>query len=466
MKINRPFRFGRVPVARLWPNLRQPDLLPVQLARVCAAICFVAGVARGAEGILSNGVGARSMGMGGADVGFAQGPLSALGVNPAGLSLLKGPVLDAGFTAAIPTGEFTSRFGSGGDLENRFEIGPDFAFGMPLPSSPVSVGVGLIPAVGLAAHWRYLDPPGGADGGTTYGFQRDNSEVSLLRTAVGASVAFSRWFSAGATLGIDYNENLLQTPYVFQSQPVLRGLKTLLDLQTSGWGLNGGFGVLIRPSDTVQIGLSYTGPTSITSRGSASGNAWAQLQALKLNARSDFNYSAEVDTKFPQMVSGGVSWQFQPKWRLALQIDWVNWSDAFDVLPVKLSGGNNGDINGLVGSSNIEDDVPLHWRDQVVYRVGLEYAVTEKLRLRGGYAYGRSPVPNETLTPLTAAIPEHTLTVGAGYRWQCLDLDLAYQWDLPVTRTLGPSDLRSGEYSFSSTQVAVHWLSLTASVKF
>ena len=224
---------------------------------------------------------------------------------------------------------------------------------------------------------------------------------------------------------------------------------------------------MIRPNDKVQIGISYTGPTSITTRGSASGNAAAQIQSLGLTgARPDFNYAAEVDTQFPQMVSAGVSWKFHPQWRLALQVDWVNWSDAFDVLPVKLRNGNNANINGLVGSANLEDDVPLRWRDQVVYRIGFEYEATESLRLRAGYAYGRSPVPSETLTPLTAVIPEHTLTVGAGYRWRWLDVDLAYQCDLPETRTLGQSALRSGEYSFSSTKVAIHWVALTASVKF
>lgn len=436
-----------------------------------AAPLFIASAssAFAATGVYTNGVGARSMALGGADVAFAEGPLAALGVNPAALCSLQSPTLDIGFIGAVPTGEFTSKEGHGGDIQNRFTAGPELAFGLPVGSSPVSFGIGVIPTSGLDAHWRYRDPKGGLDGHTSYGVQRNNSEVSLLRTAAGASFAFSRWFSIGGSVGLSYNENLLQTPYIFQTQRALRGIKTLLDLETSGWGINGSTGMLIRPCDNLQIGLSYQSPTEVDSRGSASGNARAQLNSLGpafAKVRRDFYYNAEVDTKFPQMVSGGISWKFYPKWRLALQADWIDWSDAFDVLPVKLTRGNNKDFNGLVGANHLEDYVPLEWRDQVVYRAGVEYALTESWTLRTGYAYGRSPVPNQTLTPMTAVIPEHTITAGVGYRWRCIEIDAAYQWDLPITRSVGHSDLLDQEYSESQTRIGIHWVTLTTSVHF
>lgn len=227
--------------------------------------------------------------------------------------------------------------------------------------------------------------------------------------------------------------------------------------------------MLFCPADQFQIGLSYQSPTEVDSRGSVSGNANAQLRSLGgpfANARPDFHYNAEMDRTFPQKILGGVSWKFHPRWRLALQADWVNWSDAFDVLPVKLTKGNNADLTRFVGSSHFEEDILLRWRDQVVYRAGVEYALTEAFFLRGGYAYGRSPVPDETLTPLTAVIPEHTLTAGAGYRWRCFQFDLACQWDLPTTRHVDRSALLDGEYSQSRLRVGAHWFGLTTSVHF
>jgi long-chain fatty acid transport protein len=182
--------------------------------------------------------------------------------------------------------------------------------------------------------------------------------------------------------------------------------------------------------------------------------------------RHDFHYNAEVDNTFPQMVSGGLSWKFLPQWRLALQTDWVNWSHAFNTLPVKLSDGNNRDLNAFLGKNALQDGIPLQWRNQFVYRTGIEYAVTKSLTLRAGYAYSRSPVPDQTLTPLTAAIPENTVSMGAGYRWGRYGVDVAYQWDLPVSRSVSNSSILSGEYNYSSTLVGIHWIALTASVQF
>ncbi|MEI6351408.1 MAG: outer membrane protein transport protein [Verrucomicrobiota bacterium] len=421
------------------------------------------------EGDYSNGIGARSMALGGADVAFPEGPLSALGVNPAGLSLLKDPTLDAGLTSGVVLGHFSSRVSDNGELGKRFGIGPNIAFGLPLESRPVSFGIGIIPLIGLNSHWRYLDPPGGIDGKTSYGVQSNIAKAILLRTAVGMSIELSHWFSIGGALGVDYNENRFQTPYVFQTQPALRGLKTVLDLKTNGWGVDGSVGMLIRPTDQLAFGLSYQSPTNVDTHGTLSGNGKAQLRSLGgpfANLRPDFQYNAELERTYPQKLLGGVSWEFHPKWRLALQVDWINWSDAFDVLPLKLTKGNNADINRFVGANRFEEDTPLRWRDQVIYRAGVEYLLTDAFLLRCGYAYGRSPVPNETLTPLSAVLPEHTLTAGAGYRWRWLQVDLAYQWDLPTTRHIEKSALLGGEYSDSSTRIGIHWIGVTTSVHF
>jgi long-chain fatty acid transport protein len=178
-----------------------------------------------------------------------------------------------------------------------------------------------------------------------------------------------------------------------------------------------------------------------------------------------FHYDADVRNIFPQEVSAGMSWKFDPQWRLALQIDWANWGDAFNTLPVSLKNGSNAGVNGALGSA-FEDKVPLNWKDEFVYRAGIEYDVTKKLALRAGYAYGQSPVPNSTLTPMTAAIMENTFTVGAGYQWKYVALDVAYQYDLPAERHVGTSGLLSGEYSNSSTSVSIHTLALTARITF
>ncbi|HEX4086770.1 MAG TPA: outer membrane protein transport protein [Chthoniobacteraceae bacterium] len=440
--------------------------------RILAAFIAIAAIPpalRASEGLYGSGADARAMGMGGAEVADPGTALGAMGGNPAALSLFNSPEADAGLVGASAYGKYTSRTGDTGVLSTDFNMGPEGALSMPIPHTPLTVAFGVIPEIGLDAHWNYNDPPGGLGGTASYGYQRDNSEIEDIKFAFGLSVQITRQLSIGGELGLDYNENLLQTPYVFQSQPVLRGFKTLLDMTTYGWGANGTAGILYKPADTVSIGLSYESRTIVKTYGEATADASAQLNALGpayASVPREFNYNAEVDNTFPQIVSGGVAWKFHPRWEAAAEIDWTGWADAFNTLPVKLTNGSNPAVNALVKSNAVEDDVPLDWRNAFTYRIGIEDEITDNFFLRAGYAFGRSPVPDGTLTPMTAALPQNTLSAGAGYRWRWLEVDLAYQWDIPDSRNVGASQLLDGEYSGSSVRTGIQWLGLTTSARY
>ncbi len=409
------------------------------------------------------------MSLGGADVAWSSDPLGALGLNPAGLSSLDHPTLNVGATGVFPYGDFSNRLQRNANLDENAAFGPDTAFGSRLGSSPFSLGFGVIPDAFLGASYVFRDPPGGLDGKTTYGVQRSHSEIELLRFATGMSVALTSKLAIGATLGLSYNKNSLDAPYVFQTQHQIAGFKTLLNLDTDGWGWNATTGLIYRPIDTLQLGLAYKSETVIHSHGDAYGDAGAQLRSLGggfASVQPTFHYDAEVDNSFPQQVSAGVSWKCCARVRLSAQIDWVDWHNSFNNLAVKLKNGNNRDLNNFLGSKPLEDDIPLHWKDRLVYRTGLEYSLTKDVTLRGGYSYGASPVPTETLSPLTAVITEHTLTAGVGYRWKQFDFDLGYEWDIPVTRSVGMSGLRSGELNGSTTTVGVQALSFVTTMHF
>ncbi|MCI0535732.1 MAG: outer membrane protein transport protein [Verrucomicrobiales bacterium] len=438
---------------------------------ICAALGFLVSLLAPAyaNGLYRNGIGARSMALGGADVAWAEGPLGALGANPATLGLLENPALDIGVIGVVPEGTFQNSTNPDSSLRDSVGALPDFAFGTPLGKLPVGIGIGFDPEAALQGDWRFVDAPGGADGKTTFGLQNHNSEILLLRSALGVGAAVGSKVWIGGSVGLLYNENSLEVPYVFQSHPQLRGLKTLLNLEADGYGWNGHVGLLFRPTENWQFGVSYKSESTIQSHGDAFGNAAAQLTSLGgafANVRPDFHYDAQVENVFPQTVSLGASWQAHPQWRGTLQIDWINWGDAFVNLPIELTSGDNADLNSFLSSDSITDVVPLRWRDQFVYRAGIEFAVTESLALRAGYCFGESPIPSEFVTPLTAAIAEHTATVGLGYRRGRYHVDVAYQYDLPNRERVVVSGYQSGEYANSSVEVGLHWIGLTTGIRF
>lgn len=420
-----------------------------------------------ADGIYRDGTGAKSMSLGGADVAWAQDPLTSLADNPAGFGFVKGAMLTLGSTTAYATGRFTNRVDPNGFLTDRALTSAEGGLGIQLGNSPVRIGLGFFPVSGLNGDWRYIDPPGGTGGTTSYGFQQQRSEIIVLRTAVGISAQITSKLSIGASLGLVYNENKLQAPYIFQNEPALPpGFKTLLNLQTSGWSADGNVGLQYRPTDDLALGLVYKTETRVRTTGDAWGDAGAQLTSLGLGAaQHNFHYDAEVDNIFPQSVSAGATWKAGPKWTFSGQIDWIDWS-VFNMLPVKLTNGSNRDIDGVVGSSSLSDSIPLKWSDQLAYRAGVEYQLNDNFALRAGYIYGKSPVPSSTLTPLTGAITENTITAGIGYTRGRYSVDAAYQYSLPTTRNVGTSSLAAGEYSNTSLKVSIQTFTITASVRF
>ena len=215
--------------------------------------------------------------------------------------------------------------------------------------------------------------PGAA--GATYGLATHRSGVVVLRPTAGVGARLGSRVSVGGSVSMLWNRNELSAPYIFQTQAPLVGLKTMLDVKATGTGWSASLGAIVKPSRTVTAGVSWRSSTTLTTRGEASGDAWAQFAAAGIVADSAFEYSAAVRNSFPSMAAAAVTWDVTPRLQLAGQLERWGWRDAFSSLPITLTNGSNPAINGLVGSDRIEEEVPLAWSNQLVRRVGVEFDV-------------------------------------------------------------------------------------------
>jgi len=204
----------------------------------------------------------------------------------------------------------------------------------------------------------------------------------------------------------------------------------------------------------------------IVTNGLATGNASALFAALGANAASTFSYNASVKNILPQSVNGNIAWHLNPRWTLAFQTDWVNWSNSFVNLPVTLTNGSNPVINSVAGSSTLVDGVPLNWKDQYSFHGGVERMLTESTSLRFGYEHGNSPVPNGTLTPMTAAIMTNQLSTGFAYHAGRSRFDIAYTYDPVSQQQVQQSNLLAGEYNNSTDRIGLQSLTLGYSFQF
>jgi long-subunit fatty acid transport protein len=417
-----------------------------------------------AQDFYPSAVSARSLGLGGVYVPSSAGVLDALAANPAGLSALGAPALDANITSIFARGSFTNSVNRDAPLQTPPGVMPYAAAGTGIGHSRFSVGFGIVPEMLSVSQWHYVDAPGVA--GTTYGSQFQKSAIIAVRAVAGVGVNLGHSISLGATFGVDYNQNHLEAPYIFQQQPVLAGLKTLLNLKTTGTGENFSFGVLANPSRKVKLGAAWKSRTTITSTGHATGNAGQEFANLGLAFQPTFAYDAAVRNVLPQSALASVLWQANRRWLFALQGNWINWNSAFTTLPVNLTNGTNANINSLLGSTSLIDGVPLHWKNQYTFHGGVERVLTENISVRAGFEHANSPVPDSTLSPLTAAIMKNQLAAGIGYRLGRARFDLSYGIDLTAKQSVAQSALLAGEYSNSTVSIGTQSLTLGTSFTF
>lgn len=425
------------------------------LSRICLLTALaMATVAAEANGVLRNGLGARAMGFGGAGLVLSDDPLSAMNSNPAALGNWRQSEFVLNLTSVFIDAEYSNVTTAGTDAGSNPGIFPDLAYIQPL-TDRLTLGASVSPVAADEIDWEYVDPPGTL--GISYGLQTHKASFLALRSSLGLGYEINPQFSLGASVGLIYNRNRLTVPYIFQTHPVLAGIKVLTNLEADGFGWNGVFSASYRPRADIELNLSYTTQSTFEATGEIKGFAPLGI--------GSFIYDAEVGTSLPQIASAAIAWQYSDPLRVGFQVDWIDWSDAFDRLPLHLTHGNNAVLNGIAGSTTIDDVAPLDWKDQFVYRIGSEYDWSGKLQLRAGYSYGESPVQSETLTATTAAIMQHTLGLGFSYQLPGYRIDFGYQWDLPAEDAVGNnSRILAGEYNNSEVDVSIHWLSVGISL--
>jgi long-subunit fatty acid transport protein len=406
---------------------------------------------------------AAATGRGGAMAAESGDPLDAVEGNPAGLAGLDGRMADLGAAALGAYGSFQNSVDPNGKLTGAGVL-PVGAVGGQIGSSPWRVSLAATPDMLMRANWRYIDPAGTA--GVSYGSQSVESEIIAVRSSVGVARPMGAHWDVGATLGLDYNKNVLNSPYIFQQQPVLAGLKVLLQLHTEGLGWNGSAGLQWHPNSRLRMGAAWKSATDVETHGAADGTASALFTALGVTASPLYSYNAEVDNHFPWTLAMGGSWQANHRLLWDLEGDWTAWGNAFHQLPVKLTDGTNPVINSVAGSNALEDFVPLDWHDQATIRTGVETPIGERWTARAGYAYSSDPVPSSTLTPMTAAILRNSIGAGGGWYAGHWRIDAAYQAQLPASESVGTSILKAGEFNDSRVSAMTQSVAITVRKHF
>ena len=187
----------------------------------------------------------------------------------------------------------------------------------------------------------------------------------------------------------------------------------------------------------------------------------AQFTALGIDMTKGYaaQYNITNDFEVPMSVGFGCMYAPEKNFRLGFDIEWINWSSSAKSMKLTMTGGQNPNINLLLGQGGANQsalvvDFPLNWKDAILVKFGGEYDVNKNFTLRAGYSYGNNPIPTSTVVPIIPAVLEHHISAGTTFNLtERAQINLAIEYGLKTTENSDNSNSVATEYNGSSTSL-------------
>lgn len=344
-----------------------------------AAVALLASVGNAnAAGYQLNEFSVTNLGRSFAGIGVAGDDYSALGYNPAGMTLVKRSGMQAGLTMT----EVASKIRGIGDQSGKKT---DMDFMIPLPSmfgqynvnDKLFLGAGIYVPFGLAT--RYGHDSFVAD--DKNGVRR--SELEVVDGNISAAYKVDNHLSLGVSGILRHIKGKL-TSNVNRTLPVY-GYSNLAysDFKVSGWSTTMNLGAMYEFDEDTRVGLSYRFKSTQRTTGHHTVTVNPQFAAMAssmLNMQDVNRYDSVSDPELPASWILSGYHKFGEKWGTTATVKYTQWH-RFSVFPAYSSGSGN-------------LDVQYRWKDAWNFALGQDYYLNENWTLRAGLAWDQSPVPN------------------------------------------------------------------------
>jgi long-chain fatty acid transport protein len=281
-----------------------------------------------------------------------------------------------------------------------------------VPGTDFTFGVGTYSPFGLA---------------TTYDrdFTRFAAQRTELKTIfVTPSISWhpSKYFSLGAGVSYVHASGLFSRSFCLDAFLLDSGCTTTggpfegrLRVTDTDNAFTYNVGLLMKPSETIKIGLTYKARTDIR----------FDSANVKLGgAFSPNKVKADVrPIPLPPVLNAGIFWHITPSWGAEFVYEYTRWSEfrnfsaRFTPVPsfVPLGGFPVASVT-----------LPQEWKNTSTLRLGSFYKLDKSWEIRGGIAVEETPIPSRTLNPAIPGGDILTLNAGVGYKWQRFSFDLGY----------------------------------------
>ncbi|MDD5464925.1 MAG: OmpP1/FadL family transporter [Candidatus Omnitrophica bacterium] len=354
---------------------------------------------------------AEALGKGSAFVAQADNP-SAIYYNPAGLTQLKGKTyVSVGASVVQPFCTYEDTAGNQTDRRRQvFTIPNGFVvsdFGL----EKFSFGLGATSYWGLGTYWA-------EDSFSKY--VATKSDVITQDVMLTAAYEINDNISVGA--GLDYTKALANKKKKLNqaSWGGADGDFQLKGRDNNAWGYR--LSTLYKLNKNHSFGLMYRSAVDLTYKGKV------YLNDLNGTYQSTFggaSYETDMSTKsrLPQSILLGYCFKPDDKWRFEADIEWMDWSSV-DKEQIDYPSETDAARLAVLNAGN---PVQRDWRAVLSWAFGTEYKVNDNWKLRAGYFFHKTPIPEGTFDTALPDSTSNSLTLGTGYQInKNLSLDFAY----------------------------------------
>ena len=374
--------------------------------------------------------GGKAGGMGTAFVAIADDP-SAILFNAAGLAAQKGTRIYAGTTALTLSSTYKSLADE--KIKTEFQVfAPPFLYiSSDLSYEDIVFGVGIYSPYGIGGReWDETGP-------TRYRATKGSIGTLSINPTIAwqASPVLSIGGGLNYVWAMSDGEKMLDQSAFGVPDGTLR-------IESDGGAFGFNVGALIKLS-RVSVGFAYRNRVKVNMKGEVTllGIAPALQGAF---GGAEYTTGTEMEQIFPEIWSLGLAYRASKALTLAFDYELVRWSsterlDLYLQTPVPAAA--------FTDSSTVVD-----WKDSNQFKVGAEYLVSDRLALRGGYAYITTFVPEHTLGPDNPDSDQHNFAIGLGYEFKKFYMDAFYNVGIFEKRDVNNTIL-SGEY-----ESTIHYL--------
>lgn len=393
----------------------------------------------------------RQLGLAGAGAAYLGGT-DALHLNPAGLVRTPARMWSVGLSAQRA------------NLQQRDPNGQVFRDSLARPLAPqlsiVSAdsdwawGVGLAAQGGMGVEFADMRPP-------VPMAKPDQLQTKMAYLRLNPALAWrlTPTLSVGAALNLSQLRlSMSQYPETSFAQGTQRFFGVKIE-EGQAWGHSASLGIQYQ-HQAWSWGASYTTKSRLNQ---FDATATLNFSALKQGKQA---YQASLEGfAWPAQLTLATAYQITPDSRLALDYQWLGWSDSHRQLRIAMQAKNAQPSSAL--PPTLLQTMALNWRDQHVIKAAWEVQVHPELALSLGVNHAPRPMKSPDLRAQFPAIAQNHFTAGLRYHTPERAWNLGIEW-VPTTRVQNLNPDRSVNHLGvgTQTQLAQFGLSVGLSQSF